>query len=269
MKAHLVKIGVAALFVFCLLAACVSNKPQKADPCTQNTKLVDGITFTSNSGGNVPLSGSPYGYEMWTEEGDNNLLTWYGENQGGGAAFRAEWNNPKVFLGRVGYFWDEGKPYADYNNVYCDFNFTRSANGTVNSWSYIGVYGWSKNPMVEWYIVEDWYGDGIIGPSNIGNGATKRGEFSVDGEIYFIYEAFRPAGSGNIEDSNDPFLQFFSIRQTRRQCGTISVSEHFKEWERTGLVLGNNMYEAKFLVEAGSDTGWFDASYISFYREFN
>jgi len=120
--------------------------------------------------------------------------------------------------------------------------------------------------MIEWYIVDDWYGDGIIQPNNIGGGATKQGEFIVDGATYFIYKATRPAGSGNIEGSNNPFPQFFSIRQSRRQHGTISITEHFKKWQELGMVLGTNMYEAKFLVEAAGGTGYFDARLIQFYK---
>jgi hypothetical protein len=224
-------------------------------------------TYTGNSGGNRPLPGSPYGYETWSAGGNNNKLIWYGPNQGGGAAFRAEWNNPDDFLGRVGYFWNEGKPYTDYGNLYCDFEFTRSANGTGGVYSYIGIYGWSKSPMIEYYIVDDWFGNGIIQPVNMGGGAAKRGEFTVDGATYFIYQATRPPGSGNIENSPNSFLQFFSIRQTRRQSGTISITKHFEEWKRIGLNLGTNMYEAKFLVEAGGGVGWFEASHLSFRRE--
>ena len=257
-----------AILLCCLLAACTSGvKEKRIDPCTQNTKLVGDTTFTGNSNGDEHLSGSLYGYEMWSESGSDTRLTWYGPHQGGGAAFRAEWNDAKTFLGRVGYFWDEGKPYTDYGNVFCDFNFTRSADGTAGGHSYIGIYGWSKDPMIEWYIVDDWFGEGIIQPSNIGKTATKVGEFTVDGATYFIYQALRPAGSGNVEGSNDPFPQFFSIRQDRRQCGTISITEHFKEWEKLGLKLGSNLYEAKFLVEAGGGTGWIDLSYLSFYRK--
>jgi len=248
------------LLACCLVAACVSPKPKEE----QGTKLTGAITFTGNSRGNKPLNNSPYGYEIWSEGGNNNKLIWYGPDQGGGAAFRAEWNNPNDFLGRIGYYWNQGKSYADYQNVFCDFAFTRSANGTAGNYSYIGIYGWSKNPMIEWYIVDDWFGNGIMGPGTMGGGAAKKGEFTVDGATYFIYQATRPAGSGNIEGSRNPFPQFFSIRQERRQSGTISITEHFKKWDEIGMTLGRNMYEAKFLVEAGGGTGWFDASHISF-----
>jgi len=258
------------VLIFCLLAAvaCSTDKP-KEEPDTElppgEEKLTGGTKYSGNSGGNKRLPGSPYSYEIWSEGGDNNSLTWYGPNQGGGAAFRAEWNNPNDFLGRVGYYWNQGKPYAYYGNLSCKFAFTRSVNGTGGRFSYIGIYGWSKSPMIEWYIVDDWFGTGIIRPANIGGNAIKKGEFEIDGATYFIYQATRPAGSGNIEGSKNPFPQFFSIRQTRRQSGTISITEHFKEWESLGMMLGTNMYEAKFLVEAAGGTGWFDASHISFF----
>jgi hypothetical protein len=221
--------------------------------------------YTGSSRGPKPLPYSPYNYELWAERGSDYSLTWYGPKKRGGAAFRAEWNNTQVFLGRIGYFWDEGKPYADYGNVFCDFAFTRSANGTVGGASYIGIYGWSKNPLIEWYIVEDWFADGVIGPSRIGGDAKKVGEFDVDGGTYFIYEATRVQKPSI--DGIRTFKQFFSVRQTTRQKGQISITEHFKEWEKAGLILGSNMYEAKFLVEAGSGSGWLETQHLSFYKK--
>ncbi|MDR1829355.1 MAG: glycoside hydrolase family 11 protein [Candidatus Fibromonas sp.] len=253
----------------CIAGFCAPLFAQTVDPCTQTTKLstsASGVqTYTNNSEGNKPLPSSTYGYEMWTEGGNNNKLTWFGPNQGGGAAFKAEWNNPNDFLGRVGYFWNEGRPYTSYKNVYCDFNFTRSADGTGGSYSYIGIYGWTKNKLVEWYIVDDWFGTGIMGPSTMGGGATKKGEFTVDGATYFIYQGTRDQ-KPSIEGTQT-FPQYFSIRQTRRKCGTISVTEHFKKWEELGLTLGTNIYEAKFLVEAGGGTGSFEASYLKLTQE--
>jgi endo-1,4-beta-xylanase len=255
---------ILSVLVCCFLAACAISKPDKE---TDNKSKLSSTVFEGNSNGSQPLKGSPYSYEIWSASGNDNRLIWYGPDTGGGAAFRAEWNNADTFLGRVGLYWDQGKPYTEYKNVFCDFEFTRSENGTAGSHSYLGIYGWSKNPMIEWYIVDDWYGTGIIQPNNIGGGAVKKGEFFADGATYFIYLATRPAGSGNIEGSKDPFPQYFSIRQERRQKGTISITEHFKAWEEIGLKLGTNMYEAKFLVEAGGGTGWLDASYISFYQK--
>jgi endo-1,4-beta-xylanase len=267
------------------LAACDNDKDntppdlnngERPDPATQTAPLTGGTTFTSNSSGNKPLSGSPYGYEMWTQGGNNNKLIWYGPNQGGGAAFRAEWNNPNDFLGRVGYFWGNGSVYTAYKNIFCDFNYTRSGRNTAGNYSYIGIYGWSRNPgaananerLIEYYIVDDWFGNQWqpdTGPMGLGTtGGSVIGNFTVDGASYNIVKNTR--NNAPSIDGTKTFTQIFSIRQTVRQCGTISVTEHFKKWESLGLTLGN-LYEAKFLVEAGGGTGWFDATYLAFFQE--
>jgi endo-1,4-beta-xylanase len=251
------------------------------DPATQGTQLTTGaLTVTTTSSGNQSLSGSPYGYETWLDAGGGDgKLIWYGANQGGGAAFRSEWKNPNDWLCRVGYFWNQNKPYTDYENVYCGFNYTRSGRNTAGNYSYIGIYGWSRNPgasvqaerLIEYYIVEDWFGNQWqpdTGPMGTGTtGGTVKGTYTLDGATYQVIQNTRtnaPSIAGNTT-----FTQFFSIRQTPRKSGTISITEHFKQWEEKGMNLGSNMYECKFLVEAGGGTGWFDASFIQFYRAKN
>jgi endo-1,4-beta-xylanase len=266
---------VILFFAFCLLAACITPKQQKqkVNPCVQNTKLTDGITFTANSSGNRPLNGSPYGYEMWTQGGNNNKLIWFGPDQGGGAAFRAEWNNPDDFLGRIGFYWGNGGKYTAYKNMYADFNYTRSGRSTAGDYSYIGIYGWARNPtaekdeekLIEYYIVEDWFGnkwqeDTI--PITIRG--TILGSFMMDDAFYKVVKNVR--NNQPSIDGTKTFTQYFSIRQTPRQCGTISITEHFKKWESMDLPLGN-MYEAKFLVEAGGGTGWLEFTYLKLTQE--
>jgi endo-1,4-beta-xylanase len=257
-------LAVAAVMMF----AAASAVGQSVDPCSKTSKLSGGTTFTSNTNGNASLSGSSYGYEMWTNGGNNNKLIWYGANQGGGAAFRAEWNNPNDFLGRIGYYWGNGGKYTQYKNMYCDFNFTRSGRSTAGDYSYIGIYGWTKSPLVEYYIVEDWYGNRYQSDetpiTTSTTSGSEVGKFTVDGSEYKIVKNTRN-NEPSIE-GNTTFTQYFSIRQKQRKCGSISITEHFKQWEKLGLNMGN-MYEVKFLVEAGGGTGWFEATYLTFSQE--
>jgi len=259
MKKYLVFSIFILSLIFCLFVSCEGVKRNRNGE----------HAFTSNTGGNRSLPGSPYGYEMWTEGGNNNKLIWYGPDERGGAAFRAEWNNPNDFLGRVGYYWGNGGKYTSYKNIFCDFEYTRSGRSTAGGYSYIGIYGWSKNPLIEYYIVEDWFGNqsqsdtSPMGPATMG-GSTEQGSFTVDGALYKIYKNTRtnkPSINGTAT-----FTQFFSVRQTPRKSGTISITEHFKKWNELGMSLGN-MYECKFLVEAGGGTGWFEASYLTFYQK--
>ena len=88
-----------------------------------------------------------------------------------------------------------------------------------------------------------------------------KGTLNVDDGTYNIYthtQNQQPSIHGTAT-----FPQFFSVRQKARQCGHISVSEHFKKWASLGMTLGK-MYEAKLLVEAGGGTGSIDYKSASF-----
>jgi hypothetical protein len=61
----------------------------------------------------------------------------------------------------------------------------------------------------------------------------------------------------NITGTNQDFEQYFSIRQNARQCGRISVSEHFAKWIELGMPLGR-LVEVMLLVEAQDSTGTID-----------
>jgi len=262
MKNKLKFLGIAALSILALFTVTTCDKDDDKE-----------MTFAGNTPGNYPLPGSPYGLEIWTMGGTNNKVKWYGPKERGGAAFRAEWNNPNDFLARVGYFWGNGKPYAQYGNIFADFNYTRSGRGTAGNYSYIGIYGWGRNPaapnsdekLIEYYIVEDWFGNQWESDTTpMGTGTTggySMGSYELDGSTYQVIKNVR-VNMPSI-DGNKTFTQYFSIRQTPRKSGTISITQHFNQWASRGMALGY-MYEAKFLVEAGGGTGWLDLAWLGF-----
>jgi hypothetical protein len=149
----------------------------------------------------------------------------------------------------MGFQWDETKTYDQYGTVSADYAYTKT--GTAGGYSFVGIYGWTNNPLIEFYIVDDWFGTGSAPTA----GGSLKGTFSVDSGTYKIYthqQVNQPSIHGNTT-----FMQYFSIRQTARQCGHISISEHWKQWKSLGLDLGK-MYEAKLLIEAGGGTGSID-----------
>jgi len=164
-------------------------------------------------------------------------------------AFSARFSNNNDFLARVGLeFGNNGKPHGEYGTIKADFSYKKS--GSAGGYSYIGVYGWTTNPCVEWYIVDDRWG---TMPFNAYN-ATVKGTSSMDGADYKLFQN-KTSGTGGSRCSGvSQWDQYWSIRQSARQCGTITVSDHFKAWEAAGLQLGG-LLEAKILVESGGGTG--------------
>lgn len=181
-------------------------------------------------------------WQIWSNVGSGNLTTF------STPAFIASWNNSGDYLGRLGYEWgNAGKAYTAYGTIGIDYVFKKT--GTGGPYSYIGVYGWSVNPCIEWYIVEDSFS---AMPFNTGDPVV--GTADIDGGTYNLVYRNTSGTGGNRCGNVSRWDQFYSIRKKGSQCGHISVTEHFKAWETKGWKLGN-LLEVKILVEAGGGSG--------------
>ena len=176
-----------------------------------------------------------YNYELWKDSGTTSMTLL------GGGSFSCEWSNINNALFRKGIKYDCTKTYEEYGNISIDFDVDYNPNGN----SYLCVYGWTRSPLVEYYIVESW---GSWRPP----GATSKGTVTIDGGVYDIYETTR-VNQPSI-DGNTTFEQYWSVRQTKRTSGTISVSEHFKAWENMGMEMGK-LYEVALNVEGYQSSG--------------
>ena len=163
-------------------------------------------------------------------------------------AFSAAWNNSGDFLARIGLQWNDTKTYDQFGTITAQFAYTKT--GTGGGYSYIGIYGWSVTPCVEWYIVDDSYNKMPVNPGS----TTNKGTAMIDGGTYTLYT--RPTtGTGGSKCSGvSSWMQFYSVRQTARQCGQISISDHFAAWAAAGMTLGK-MDQAQILVEVGGGSG--------------
>jgi hypothetical protein len=148
--------------------------------------------------------------------------------------------------------------FANLGTITAQFAETKTATAAT-SYSSIGVYGWSaSDPCVEYYIVEDSF-NGV--PRWMG---TSLGQVTIDDGVYDLY-SIMTGGTGGANACSSPsqlnsqgqWAQYWSVRQTQRQCGTISVSQHFAAWAAHGMPLGN-MLQAQILVEVGAGSGTID-----------
>ncbi|MGN1085909.1 MAG: glycoside hydrolase family 11 protein, partial [Porcipelethomonas sp.] len=203
------------------------------------------ITVTTKSGQQINQDGDQikgtedgYSYELWNQNNAGTATMTLGE----GGAYSCVWSNIENVLFRRGVDFDCTKTYKELGNISIEYEAEYN-NPDQNT--YLCVYGWTKSPLIEYYIVDSW---GSWRPP----GAESKGQISVDGGTYDVYVTDR-INQPSIE-GNTTFKQYWSVRTSKRTSGTISVSTHFAEWEKMGMETGV-LYEAALNVEGYQSSG--------------
>ncbi|MBQ3948139.1 MAG: glycoside hydrolase family 11 protein, partial [Ruminococcus sp.] len=114
-----------------------------------------------------------YEYEMWNQSYMGEVSMEPGEG-----SFTCSWSGIENFLARMGKnFESRQKNYKDMGNIKLSYDVEFSPRGN----SYMSVYGWTRNPLIEWHIVEGW---GDWRPP--GDGTEKKGTVTLNGNTYEI-----------------------------------------------------------------------------------
>ncbi|MBN2536057.1 MAG: glycoside hydrolase family 11 protein [Spirochaetales bacterium] len=170
-----------------------------------------------------------YTYEYWKDNGTGCMVL------GSGGAFSIEWSNINNLLARKGL-----RPGG--SNVIVNYSCSYNPNGN----SYMCVYGWTRNPLVEYYIVDSW---GTWRPPG---GEGHQGTLSADGGSYDIYKTMR-YDQPSI-DGPATFPQYWSVRTSKKTSGTITCANHFNAWASHGMNMGS-FYEVSFCIEGYQSSG--------------
>ena len=223
-----------------------------ASTASTGTSVID-CSAAMPTGGTVHQSSNAQGtagslnWTIWSN-GSGGSITTYST-----PAFSASWNNSGDFLARLGLQWNDSKTYDQYGTITAQFAYTKT--GTGGGYSYIGIYGWSVSPCVEWYIVDDSFNTMPVNPGN----TTNNGTANIDGGTYILYSRPTSGTGGSKCTGVSSWTQFYSVRKTARQCGQISISQHFSAWANANMPLGK-MDQAQILVEVGGGSGSIDFS---------
>jgi endo-1,4-beta-xylanase len=212
-----------------------------------------GTQYCANTKGKLS---SGYSYELWASGQGSGCMTVFGVN----ANYKASWTAASDFLARAGLTFDQTKTPAQLGTISAEFAETSTEQPVQGATSklYVALYGWTVDPLAEYYIIED-HGDFVPGPvASDGSPRTNYGTLTVDDGTYDIW-ALPVKNRAAITGDNKDFTQIFNVRQVRRKCGHISVSEHFSKWASVGLPQGK-LEEAMFLMEAQNNSGTIDVT---------
>ncbi|GFJ81332.1 hypothetical protein Phou_055120 [Phytohabitans houttuyneae] len=170
-------------------------------------------TVTSN----VEGTHNGYFFSYWKDNGNVTMVL------GPEGNYRVQWSNMNNMV--VGKGWNPGSSRT------VNYSGTFSPNGN----GYLALYGWTRNPLIEYYVVED------FGSYNPSSGATRLGSITTDGSTYDLYRTQR-VNQPSI-DGTATFYQYWSVRQQHRTSGTITTANHFNAWSQAGLNLGTHYYQ--------------------------
>ena len=118
--------------------------------------------------------------------------------------------------------------------MFRNITFTGTHKATAGTVTF-QVHGWTKNSLVEYYIIEDYTN------ANRYAGDGSKGTVTCDGSD--LHDLRNHSYQLAFNRRTSTFHQYISVRKTKRQSGSITVASHFDAWEKAGMNLGEHDYQ--------------------------
>ena len=196
--------------------------------------MVSAQTLSSNSTG----TNNGFYYTFWKDSGSATMTL-----QAGGR-YTSQWNSgTNNWVGGKGWNPGSSSRVISYSGSY-------NVNDSQNS--YLALYGWTRSPLIEYYVIESY---GSYNPSSCAGG-TDYGSFQSDGATYNVRRCLRTQQPSI--DGTQTFYQYFSVRTPKKGfgniSGTITFANHANFWASKGLNLGAHNYQV-LATEGYQSTG--------------
>ena len=141
--------------------------------------------------------------------------------------------------------WRQGSPNRTIGYNVGALNHTSGHQGMTIA----AYYGWTRNPLVEWYVIDNWL-------NHRSTPGTHIGTFTSDGGTY---EVWRASQHGHHINGYGAFTQIKSVRTQVAPLGqnrTITFRNHVDAWARFGTNLTNaDWYYQVFIIEGWESNG--------------
>ena len=174
-----------------------------------------------------------YYYSLYTSGGSSTMTfsTQYAGN------YALSWSNVNDVVGGKG--WNPGSAQSIGYNV-----------GAASGYNNISIYGWTTNPLVEYYICE--FGSVVSG--------TYKGSVSSDGHTYNTYEHLQvnqPSIQGTA--TFEQYLDNWGGSSTGSNH-TVTTGNHFNHWKSLGMNMGAFNYQILGTESYGGRSGYVNAT---------
>jgi len=184
---------------------------------------INAQTLTSNSSG----AHDGFYYTFWKDSGDASMTL------GSGGRYSTKWNSSTNNS-----FGGKGWQVGSNSRV---ISYSGNFGGSNSQNAFLSVYGWTKNPLIQYFIIESY---GSYNPSSC-SGGTDYGSFQSDGATYNVRRCKR---TGPVLDMEGAELYiYYSVRNPKKGfgkiSGTVTFANHQKFWASKGLSLGSHHYQ--------------------------
>jgi endo-1,4-beta-xylanase len=160
-------------------------------------------------------------------------------SHGSGGNFAISYSNVNDVVGGKG--WSTGAARTIGYNV----------GALSGSYNFVGIYGWTTNPLIEYYVAEK----GSM------NGGTSLGTVSSDGHTYSVYKSQRVNAPSIIGTAT-----FWQYKDTWGGAPTgsnqrVTMANHINNWRsRGGQGFGNYNYQILAIEAWGNRSGYINAT---------
>ena len=190
-----------------------------------------------------------YGIQLYEDKNGSGSLT-----LGAGCTFSAEWQ-VQAFSDLSAYRGiaiPERMRFTD--NSHIDVNYAADYTASENGYLHLGVCGHFSEPDTEFYIIEDWVNWCQAEP----NGKM----VTIDGAQYLIFKYTKMEhdfANGTVKE----ITQYYSVRQSKRTSGHITVSDHIRALQKIGMETGY-LTDVTLRADAYDNTGSMTVSKLFF-----